>query len=95
MFYITLPIDIEAFTRFCSKCFFNFIACAEVKEVVDKEAEEEWRFAFDDDAREDAWCVGACFEAEGFECGSACVIPVSCGEGHTRSFLGEGMSCLE
>ena len=77
MFHITLPVNIETFTESCSKCFFNLTACAKVKEVIDEEAKKERRFAFDDDAYEDAWCVRACFEAEGFERGSACVIPVT------------------
>ena len=64
MFNITLEIHIKAFTKFFSECFLNFTACAEVKEVIDEEAEKEWRFAFYDDAGEDAWYVGTCFETE-------------------------------
>jgi len=64
LFNITLEIHVKTCTNFFSECFFNFTAWTEVKEVINKEAKKEWRFAFDDDAGEDAWCVGACFKTE-------------------------------
>ena len=40
IFNIALEVYIKTFTKSISKCLFNFTACTEVIEVVDKETDE-------------------------------------------------------
>ena len=56
---------------------FYFVAFAEVDEVVDVEANVNWRLARDEGAGEDAGGVWEGIEADGLECFCCCFVPVA------------------
>ena len=73
MFYLSLIINIRVYTKFSFKCYFNFVARAEVDEIINKEAKVDQWFAVNDGAGEDAWCVRKRFE------GLLCLLYQCCG----------------